>query len=160
MLFRQVIPPTSVKIMGLWDLLKTFCVGTGPSVNFRQPSVHPRDNLLSICASAGTSVNFVNFQCRLGTFRQHFLRPWDLLSTSVNFPCLHGAFGQLIVRLRDFPSTFPVNGGPSVNFSCIRRTLCASRTFCASAGLYINLSCVCGTVRKLPSTFRASWDLL
>ena len=50
------IPSTSVKIMCLWELLITFCVATGPSVNFCQPSVRQRENLLTIFASAGTSV--------------------------------------------------------------------------------------------------------
>ena len=50
------IPSTSVKIMCLWELLITFCVASGPFVNFRQPSVRQRENLLTIFASAGTSV--------------------------------------------------------------------------------------------------------
>ena len=34
-----------------------------------------------------------------------------------------GRSSQLSELLRDFPSTFPVAGGPSVNFSCIHGTL-------------------------------------
>ena len=109
------------------DFPSAFCASAGHSVNFRQLSVHPRDCLLTFHASAGPSVNFCQLLCGCGTFRQlsvhprdlpstffvsaeisvnfrqHYVVRWDLPSTSVSFPLLRVAFGQLSVLLRDFP---------------------------------------------------------
>ena len=115
------IPSTSVKIMCLWDLLKTFCEATGPSVNYCQPSVRPRHNLLTICALAVTSVNIVNFLCGRRNFRKLSVHPCDLPST---FPTSAGPSINLYrhsVNLRDHPSTFFASLGPFINFPCVRR---------------------------------------
>ena len=125
---------------------------------FCQLSVHPRDLQSPFCASAGSSINF---QCSLGTFRQHIfatvglsvklsqlsMPPWGLRSTfraaaglSVNIPCGERTIRQLFLRPRD-----------SVNF-CELSVHPLDFTLIFHASL--------GTVRKLPSTFRASRDLL
>ena len=148
------LPKRSVRLMDLPSTSVNYPCGLG---TYCQLSVHPRDLQSTFWPSAGS---FINFQCGLGTFRQHFWRPWDLPSTSVNFPCLRGAFGQLSVRLQDFPSTFPVARGPSVNFSCVRVTLSTSVNFMCIRWTLRQFSCICGTVRKLLSTFCASRDLL
>ena len=87
-----------------WDLLKrSVQLLDLPSTSVKYPCglgtfcqlyMHLRDLQPTFCASTGSSINF---PCSLGTFRQHFVLPWDLPSTSVNFPC---------------------SVGPSVNFPC------------------------------------------
>ena len=159
------ISSTSVKIMCLWDLLKTFRVVTGPSVNFRQPSVHPRDNLLTICASAGTSMNFVNYLCGRRNFCKLSVQPCDLTSTSINFPSFSGTIRQYSVHQQGLSSTFHAPVGPSLNFPRICGTFCQPpSTFCASTGHSVNFPCIRRnfvnfrqlSVRPLdlPSTFR------
>ena len=158
---------TSVKIMCQWDLLKTFRVATGPSVNFRQPSVRPRDNLLTICVSAGTSVNFVNFLCGHRNFHKLSVKPCDLPTT---FPTSAGPYinlCRLSVFLKDHPSTFCASAGPFINFPCVSRTFIklsahlrdlpsTSVNFLCIRGTFHQLSVHLQKFRQLPSTFRAS----
>ena len=76
---------------------------------------------------------FVKFSCVSRIFHKHSRRPWDLLSTCVNFlcsvghtvsfPCIRGTYHQLSMHLRDHPSTSRTTGdvlSPSVNFPCIQ----------------------------------------
>ena len=157
------IPSTSVKIMCLWELLKTFCVATGPSVNFRQPSVRPRDNLLSICASAGTSVQFVNFLCDRRNLRKPSVHPCDLPST---FPTSAGPsinLCRLSVYLRDHQSAICASAGPCVNFQCVCRICIKLSAYSRDLpSTSVNILCIRGPFCQLsvhpwdlPSTFRA-----
>ena len=94
-----------------------------------------------------TSVKFPWFH---GIFRQHFLHPWDILSTSVNFPCICSTFHQL-------PSTFRTPVGSFVKNLRGRRTFRQHQsTFRASAGLIVNLRQLFVRPVDLPSTFLAS----
>ena len=96
-----------------------FCASMGPSVNFCQLSLSPRD-------IPSTSVKFLWFH---GIFHQHLLHSWDVLSTSVNFPCIHSTFHQL-------PSTFRAPTESSVNNMGRHRTFHQHQSiFRASAGL-------------------------
>ena len=121
--FRQIF-------VVLQDLLSTFSASEGTFVNFCQLSVHPQ-----YLPSPS-----VNFSCTYEIFRKTFVRLLNLPSTLVDFPCICRTYcklasiyreaggppanlGQLYVCPWDFLSTFPVAGGPSVNFSCVRRTL-------------------------------------
>ena len=155
------IPSTSVKIMCLWDLLKMFREANGPSVNFHQPSVHSRDNLLTFFASAGPSVNVCQLYCGRRNFRKLSVHPWDLPSTYPTSAGLSINLCQLCVHLRDHLSTFRASAGPFVNFPCVSRTF-----FKLSAHLQdlpstsVNFLCICGTFSQLavhpwnlPSTF-------
>ena len=99
---------------------------------------------------------------RASTFRS----PRHLPSTSMTFLCVHGTFFKLAAQPQDLcqlPSTLRASTGPSINFLCIRGTVCQlPSTFC-----------VCGTLKKrfmqprlfhqlsvqsrdLPSAFHAS----
>ena len=118
--------------------------------------MHPQDLQSTFCASAGS---YINFQCSLGTFRQHFFQPWDLpwdvnlsqlsmppwglrstflgvTGLSVNIPCGRRSIRQLFLHPRHSPST-------SVNFLCI-------------PGPFLNLSELYVWPRNFPSTFRAA----
>ena len=53
-------------------------------------------------------IDCASFVCNHGTFCQLSVHPWDILSTSVNFPCVHSTFHQLL-------STFCATAGSSVN---------------------------------------------
>ena len=164
------IPSTSVKVLCLWDLQKTFRVATGHSVNFRQPSVRPRNNLLKFCASVGPSVKVCAFPCSRRNFRRLSVHLWDLLST---FPTSTGPsinFCHLSVHLRDHPSTFFViflcvlrifiqlSVGHFINFPCVCGTFI--NTIRASAGPSVNLCQLSVHPWDLPSTFRVSVEIL
>ena len=127
----------------------TGSVATEPSVNFRQPSVRPRDNLLTICASAGTSVNIVNSLCDRRIFRKLSVHPCELPSTFptstgpsinlyTNILCICGTFCQLSVHPWDLSATFRESAeisSTSVNFLYGHRTFCQhASTLCSSAG--------------------------
>ena len=118
------IPSTYVKMMCPLDHQKTFCVATGPSINFRQSSVHPRDNLLTIFASTGTSVNFVNFLCCRRNFRKLSVHPCDLPSTFSTSTGPSINLCRLSVYLRDHRSTFCASARPIVRFLSISETYC------------------------------------
>ena len=63
---------------------------------FGQLSVRLRDFPSTFCVSAGP---FISFPFGSGTsrqVRQLSVHLWDLLSTSVNFPCVHSTFHQLL----------------------------------------------------------------
>ena len=142
----------SVQLLDLPSTSVNYPCGIG---SFCQLSVHPRGLQSTFCAPTGSSINF---PCSLGTFRQHFALPWDLPSTSVNFPCSVGPSVKFLCGCgtcrqhslwpEDDPSTFLVSAGLSINF----REL--------SVGLYVNFTCVHRTVRKLPSAFHASRELV
>ena len=149
--FSQIsIPP--------WGLRSTFRAAAGFSVNF--------------CACAGTSVDFRQLMCSRGTFRQLSMfpqglssafrmavglpvkfrqlsvHPWDLLSTSVNFPCVHSTFHQLL-------STFCAPAGSSVNNLPGCRIYCQHQSILrASARLTVNLRQLFVRPGDLLSTFR------
>ena len=109
----------------------------GRSINFRQLSVHPRNYPSNFCGSEEHCVIFI----------KHFVRPWDLPSTSINFSC---------VCASEFLLTFHAAAGPIVNFPCIRGTFhLLTLTFCAAARSSVNFPCGRGTFRKLPSIFCA-----
>ena len=132
------IPSTSINIpcghgtfhqfsVQLRDLSPTFRASEGPSINFPyvrgrsvnfcQLSVWLRDYQIFMCqrnilsssanirAASGPSINL----------RQLSMRLQNLLSTSVNFPCIHVTFRQLA-------STFCASVGHSVIFPFIRGT--------------------------------------
>ena len=103
-----------------------FPCGRGPSINFHQHSMRPRnlpltsDNIpcgretlctlpSALCAAGKHSVMVCQLSVQLG----------HLSSSSVNFPCHLNAFCPL-------PSTFSVTGRPSVNFVSL---LCCRETF-------------------------------
>ena len=76
------------------NLLSNFPGSVGPSINFRQLSVHPQylpSTSVNFRAPTGSSVNK--------------LRPQNLLSTSVDFPCICRIYRKLA-------STFHETGGP------------------------------------------------
>ena len=95
--------------------------------------VRPQDSLSIFSASVGLSVNF----------HQLSVRPLNFPSTSINIPCGHVTFCQLL-------STFRAAAKPSVNFTCIHITFRQLvSTFCASAGHSVNFPFVHGTFREL-----------
>ena len=149
--FRQLAVPS-------WGLRSTFRAAAGLSVNF--------------CACAGLSVDFHQFMCVRRTFRQLSVfppglssafrmavglpvkfrqlsvHPWDLLSTSVNFPCIHSTFHQLL-------STFCATAGSSVNNLHGCRTYRQHQSILrASARLTVNLRQLFVRPGDLLSTFR------
>ena len=153
--------------MCVWDLLKTFCVATGPSINFRQPSVRPKDNLLTICASVRTFVNFANFLCARRNFRKLSVHPCDLPSL---FPTSAGSsinVCRLFVYLRDHPSTFCASAAPFVKFPCISMTFIKLSAHLRDLpSTSVNILCIHGTFCQLSvhpwaisSTFRASAEI-
>ena len=71
------------------SLSSPFCAAMGPSINYRQFFVAAGPSYFR--AVTGPSINFSHY----------FVLPWDILSTSVNFPCVSENFCQL-------PSTFRV----------------------------------------------------
>ena len=103
------------------------------------------------CATGRPSVNF----CQLS------VRPGELLSNSVNFPCGQKRFHEFSVRPGNFPSS-------SINFPCCRETFCqVPSNLCVAGRLSVNLStfsvvrrlsvnflCSQETFRQLLSTFR------
>ena len=143
------IPSTSVQVLCLWDLLKTFRVATGHSVNFRQPSVRPRNNLLTFCASVGPSIKVCDFPCSRRNFRRLSVHPWDLLSTFPTFTGPSINFCQFSVHL-----------GPSVNIPCVSGTfhqlsVHPQELHLTFRGTFRQLSVRRGTFLKLLSTFYA-----
>ena len=116
---------------------QTFSQLSGRPRDFHQLSVQPRDLPSTFCMIVGPSVNLSQLSMPLWGLWSNFRVAAGL---SVSIPCGQRTILQLFLRPRDSLST-------SVNFLRIRGTL---RQF----------SCICGTVHKLPSTFRASWDLL
>ena len=107
----QIIHQLSLRPHNLRQLPSTFHASTGPSGNlsdgsgtFRQISVGPWD-------LPSTSVNF---RAPTGSFVSK-LRPQNLLSTSVDFPCICRIYHKLA-------STFHEAGEPPVNFPSYRLT--------------------------------------
>lgn len=106
--------------------LSTFCTAVRPSVNFSQLFMQPGDlsstSVNFACSEKTFLVLLSNFRaterpsvnCRLlfrqsgdlllttstirAAFCQHFVRPWNLQSTSVYFPCSQETFRQLFVQ--------------------------------------------------------------
>ena len=151
--------------VGPRDLPSTFPSSVGPSVNF--PCVHGNFCQHSVLAQElrETSVNFCVTFRQLSVlpqvlssafgmaaglsikFQQLSVHPWDLLSTSINFPCVCSTFHQL-------PSTFCAPAGSSVNNLHGRRTYRQHQlTFRASAGLTVNLCQLFMRPGDLLSTF-------
>ena len=91
------------------DLLSVFCASVGPSVNFRQISVHLQVLPSTVCAEAEPSVSIRKLsicQCDLQSafraaaghsvnFRQLSVHPRYLPLTSVNFLCVRGTFQKV-----------------------------------------------------------------
>ena len=94
--------------------------------------MHPRQLPSTFSASTEPSINFHQLIVCLWDLLKKCALPLDVLLISVNFLCILGTFCQLLYIT-----------GPSVSF-------------CASAGLSINILFIRGTYRELPSTFRAS----
>ena len=131
------------------ELPSTCCASAGHSVNFS--CIHRALHQLSV---------------RLRNIPENFMQLPDLLSTSVNFLCICETFHLLSVHLQIFyqiPSAFCVRGN-SVNFRQLSiRPRDYPLTFCVSAGHTVNFSelpCGRGTFRQLsvhlqdlPSTF-------
>ena len=83
--------------------LSTFLESAGPSSNFRQISVGPRDLPSTFHASMGLPSTFHAYA-----------------GPSVDFPqllCIRGTFSEFSMHLRDLLSTFRACVGPSVDFS-------------------------------------------
>ena len=163
----------------LQDLLSTFRMFLGPSINFLSGRKTFRQLLSTFRASAGPPANFLYGK---GTVHQLSVRPRDLPSTAVNISCVRKIYLKFSILLPDLPST-------SVNFLSIRGTfhllsvrpqnfhqilsafhvsvgtskssvrlldLLFLSNFCAFAGPSINCLCRSGTFRQHPSTFRLS----
>ena len=113
----------------------TFLASVGLSVNFRECSVHPWDFTSILHAS----VNFRQLSVHPGKLCQLSLYLRYLQRTSVNFLCICGIIHQVLVHLRDIPSTFRASTGPSVN---LRELYVQPRnlpsTFHAAAGPSVN----------------------
>ena len=157
-----------------WDFPSTFRVFAGPSVIICQLPPCASVYLLTFrvaarlsvnfCACAGLSVDFHQLMCVRGSFHLSVfsrrlssafrmavglpVHLWDLLSTSVNFPCIHSTFHQL-------PSTFCAPAGSSVNNLHGHRTYCQHQSIDhAFAGLTVNLRQLFVRPGDLLSTFR------
>ena len=153
------------------QILSTFCVVMGLTVNFHQlPS--------TFRAALGHSFNF---PCCRGTFRQ-FLSPFraagDFPTTSVNYPFGPSVnfrvttrssvnFCQLYVWLQDLLSTVSAATGPSINHLCGSGTIrqlsvlpmVLPSTFHAAAGPAVNFHQLSMQPREPVSTSRAPWFL-
>ena len=139
------------------ELPSTCCASAGHFVYFlcihrtlHQLSVHLRNLPSTFCASADFLSNFVSFLCVRGLFKKVLYGCWifcqhqstfrAVAGLSVSFLCVCGNsvnFRQLSIRPRDYPLTFCVSVGHSVNFS--------------------ELPCGRGTFRQLPVR---QWDFL
>ena len=75
----------------------------GCSINFRQLSVHSREYPSNFCVSEEHFVIII----------KHYVQPWDLPSTSINFSCVC-ASEFLLTFQRDLLSTFLASAGRSV----------------------------------------------
>ena len=140
------------------ELLSTFRDCAGPLVafcqlcirgTFRQFSVLPQDLSSAFCTAAGLSVKF----------RQLSVRLWDLLSTSVNFPCAFsspsnfcapaGSFLNILHGYRTFhqhQSTFRASVGLTANLrQLFVRPGYILSTFCLAGWPSVNFHCIHGT---------------
>ena len=104
--------------------LSTFRAAVGHSVNFHQPSVHPRD-YPSNFVSAEHSVISVNILCIRVTFRQlasTFVHQRDIQTPFRASMGLSVNFHQPSVHPLDHASNFRMSVGHSVNFPFVRGT--------------------------------------
>ena len=140
--------------LSVWPqgLPSTFCAAMKLSINFQCCRGTFCQLLSPFWAAGGTSV----------IFRQIFVRPQNLSSTSINFLCLCRTFHQISVRTRDilsisitFPccqktflqllSTFHVVARPFVNFPHGRGTF--HQISVLPLDQFVMFLCCCGTFR-------------
>ena len=173
--------------MCTWHLPSTFCVSTGPSVNFPSSritihqlpstfhsSTGPSVNISCIHGifhvGAGASIKFSQISVRswhLPSFLNFFMQLPDLPSTSVNFVCICVNFHLLSVCPQIFyqiPSAFCkkvcMAVGSSVNTSQLSvPSQDFPSAFCASARLSINFRQLYMRPRYYLSTFVHPQDL-
>ena len=154
----------------LWDLPEsssTFHATAGPSVNFCQSSVHPRDLHQLSMQTRNLPSTFMYFLSVRWNIRQFFEPPQDLPSI----------FCQVFVHcgtLHELSSTFHASAGPSDNIPwshvtfhqllpifqvAARLSINFHQISVRLQGLSstsVNFLCIRGTFSQLPSTFRAS----
>ena len=123
------------------DLLSVFCASVGPSVNFRQISVHLQVLPSTVCAEAEPSVSIRKLsicQCDLQSafhaaaghsvnFRQLSVHPRYLPLTSVQLFVCPWDLPKSFIRPLDRLSTslnFPCGHGISINFPYNHGTIC------------------------------------
>ena len=127
----------------LWDLLSTFRMFVGPSINFPSSRKTFRQLLSTFRASAGPPANFLYGR---GTVYQLSVRPWDLPSSAVNILCR-----------QNLPEIFHASTRPSVNFRQHSVHLSTFNinfplTFSVSAEIFVNFRQLSVRLRDLPST--------
>ena len=100
----------------------------------------------SFCQIAST---FHEFLEPYVSFRQLFVRPRDLPSTSVYFKCIRRTIRQLFVHQQELSSTFRTSVRTCVNFC--QHTVCLR----AIPLIFCELLCSHGAFHQLPHIFRA-----
>ena len=122
------------------QLSLTFCAATRPSVNFRQLSVQPGD-------FPTISINFPSGPATFHEIPSTFVRPGQLPSTFVNFPCILETLCQQLSTVRE---VFRF----SMNFSQVSlRPAHLPAIFHASITAFINFSQLFVLLLDLPSIF-------
>ena len=144
--FRQL----SMHVQDHSSVSGAFCLAAVPSVKLLQLSVLLRDLPSTFRAAVGLSVNF----------RQLSGHSQDILSTSRVLTGLSVKLHQLSMRLRDVPSAFCVVVILAVNFCelFVQTSTLHQISFRPwdRPSISVNFTCVCGTFRQLPTTFRLS----
>ena len=87
----------------LRDIPSNFRGSKEPSVNFRHLFIHLLELLSTFCTAAVHLANFRQISCICRSLHQFSVRPWDILSFSIKFPCNCGTIHQLSELPRDFP---------------------------------------------------------